>query len=105
MAIVDTMISPPTTNPKHNQPIHQSETQHNFPNPPNKRKYYDHVPFLPPKYPTSGIAFHATPSPSAVSKYTVFPHQRGNTAPGYEMQKKMTMPLSARPVSSAAARM
>lgn len=64
-----------------------------------------HVPFAGPKYPTAGIALYGTPSASAVFRYTVFPHQSGKVAPGYEMQKKMTMPLSARPVSSAAARM
>lgn len=64
-----------------------------------------HVPLAGPKYPTSGIALYGTPCASAVFMYTVFPHQLGKVAPGYEMQKKMTMPLSARPVSSAAARM
>jgi hypothetical protein len=47
---------------------------------------------------------YGTPWASAVFKYTLFPHQSGKVAPGYEMQKKITMPLRARPVSSAAAK-
>lgn len=69
-----------------------------------KKKIYDHVPFAGPKYPVFGKSSHGTPCPSAVFTYTVFPHQSGNTAPGYDTQKKMIIPLIAMPVSSAAAR-
>ena len=43
---------------------------------------HHHVPFLKPKWPLAGIGRYDTPSPSAVLRKTVFPHQSGNEYPG-----------------------